>query len=98
LNSETYGKYFSIELNAQDGLALYIPIGFAHGFLTVEDNSIVNYAQTSCYSREHDAGIRYDSFEFKWGVSDPVMSERDVRFISFKNFSSPFTNPLGESL
>ena len=46
--SKTYKQHFSIELDAQEGKYLYIPKGFAHGFASLEDDSIVNYAQTSC--------------------------------------------------
>ena len=53
-NSATYGQYFDIELDEQKGQYLYIPKGFAHGFLSLEDGSIVNYAQTTCYAKDND--------------------------------------------
>lgn len=90
INSETYGKYFTTILNAEDGAALYIPRGFAHGFLSNEGGTIVNYAQTSCYSKDHDAGIRFDTFGFDWCVSDAIVSDRDKNFLSFSDFISPF--------
>lgn len=89
-NSESYGKYYSTVLNAKDGHALYIPRGFAHGFLALEDETIVNYAQTSCYSKEYDAGIRFDSFGFNWGIADPIISDRDMHFVAFKDFITYF--------
>jgi len=78
--SNTYNQYFNIELNEYDARYLYIPKGFAHGFLSLEDGSIVNYAQTSCYSKEHDSGIAYNSFGFEWGVKNPIISTRDLNF------------------
>lgn len=89
-SSETYGKCFSIELDDCKGRYLYIPKGFAHGFLSKEDDTIVNYAQTSGYSKEHDCGIAYDSIDFDWNIKEPVMSGRDLAFVALENFKSPF--------
>lgn len=89
-SSKTYGKAFSIELNAKEGKYLYIPVGFAHGFLSLEDGSITNYAQTSCYNKDCDSGIYYNSFGFDWQSESPICSGRDKTFIEFKEFKSPF--------
>ena len=89
-SSGTYGKCFSIELDDRKGEYLYIPKGFAHGFLSLEGGSVVNYAQTSCYSREHDAGIDAFSIPFDWGVEKPVRSGRDLMFEPLDQFNSPF--------
>lgn len=89
-NSESYGKSFSIELDDQKGQYLYIPKGFAHGFKTIEEGSIVNYAQTSCYNKEHDCGIAQDSIGFDWGLDDPIVSGRDLTFPKLIDFNSPF--------
>jgi dTDP-4-dehydrorhamnose 3,5-epimerase len=88
--SETYGKCFSVEMNSQRGQFLYIPKGFAHGFLSLEDNSIVNYAQTSCYSKEHDKGVDSLSIGFDWHVDNPIRSGRDLTFPKLADFNSPF--------
>ncbi|MBQ9230728.1 MAG: dTDP-4-dehydrorhamnose 3,5-epimerase family protein [Prevotella sp.] len=90
-NSATYGQSFNIELDDQKGQYLYIPKGFAHGFKTLEDGSIVNYAQTSCYDREHDCGIDAMSVGFDWGLENPIRSGRDLTFPSLKDFDSPFS-------
>lgn len=89
-HSKTYGKAFSIDLNDHDAKYLYIPKGFAHGFLSLEDGSICNYAQTSCYNKELDCGIDHNSFEFDWGVESPICSGRDVTFVKLADFKSPF--------
>lgn len=88
--SATYGRFFRTELDASRQHALYIPRGFAHGFLSEEEGTVVHYAQTSCYSQPHDAGIAYDSFGFDWGVEAPVVSDRDRTFGTLENFQSPF--------
>lgn len=88
--SATYGKCFSIELDDQKGQYLYIPKGFAHGFVSLEEGSIVNYAQTSCYSKDHDCGVDALSIGFHWGIKNPIRSGRDLTFESLKEFNSPF--------
>lgn len=86
--SETYGKYYNTKLSI--GKSLIIPKGFAHGFIALEDISIVEYNQTTEYSPEHDAGILYSSFGFDWNISNPIISARDLAFPSFASFKSPF--------
>jgi dTDP-4-dehydrorhamnose 3,5-epimerase len=88
--SATYGQCFSIELDDTKAQYLYIPKGFAHGFLSLEDGSIVNYAQTSCYSKDCDCGIAQNSIGFDWGISSPIVSGRDLTFERLENFKSLF--------
>lgn len=90
VGSPTYGKYFSCELSSENGKVLIIPKGLAHGFRSLEDNSIVTYMQTSCHAPDSDIGIRYDSFGFDWKCDFPIVSERDLSFKSFVEFNSPF--------
>ncbi len=88
--SESFGKYFTIKLTAREPIAVYIPVGFAHGFLSLEHNSIVTYMQNSCYDGDSDAGVKWDSFGLDWKVSNPIISERDLAFADFSKFNSPF--------
>ena len=90
-NSPTYGKFYSIELTADVAKCIYIPKGFAHGFISLEDDTCVHYLQTSCYNKECDRGIRYDSFGFDWSIENPILSERDLSHPRFEDFESPFT-------
>ena len=89
-NSPTYRQYFDIELDDQKGQYLYIPKGFAHGFLSLEEGSIVNYAQTSCYSKDNDCGIDSLSVGYDWGVANVIRSGRDLTFEKLSKFNSPF--------
>ena len=89
-NSKTYGKCFSIELDDLEGQYLYIPEGFAHGFVSLEDGSIVDYAQTTCYAKDNDCGIDATSIGFDWGVENPIRSGRDLTFEKLNDFNSPF--------
>lgn len=89
-NSATYGQYFDIELDDQKGQYLYIPKGFAHGFLSLEDGSIVNYAQTTCYSKDNGCGIDSLFVGYDWGVENVIRSGRDLTFEKLSVFNSPF--------
>lgn len=91
LGSPTYGRSLSFELSSQNRMMLYLESGLAHGFLSLEEHTIMTYMQTSCYSPKNDAGIRYDSFGFDWGKEDALLSERDRSFLMFNDFKSPFT-------
>ena len=89
-NSKTYGKLFSIELNAEDGKFIYIPKGFAHGFLSHEDGTVVHYLQTSCYNSKYDCGISYDSIGYNWNIENPIVSTRDLSHPKFTDFKTLF--------
>lgn len=89
-NSKTFGNYFISELNSVQRQGLYIGKGLAHGFLSLSDNSIVEYHTTSAYSAINENGIDFKSFGYDWGVSVPIISERDLSFLSFTDFNSPF--------
>ena len=65
-------------------LAILIPPGFAHGYLSLSDESIVSYLQTSVYNAAADTGVRFDSFDFKWPCTQPIVSERDLSLPMFK--------------
>ena len=89
--SSSYGQYDTIILNNTNKYVLYIPIGFAHGFLSLEDDSIIVYKTSSVYSQEHDQGIRWDSFGYNWPCDKPIISERDMNHPALsKSWESPF--------
>jgi dTDP-4-dehydrorhamnose 3,5-epimerase len=77
--SSTYLKYVSQELSALNNFALVIPEGFAHGFQTLEDNSIVHYTTSQKYSQEHERGIRYNDpdIDIDWPIEVTLISEKD---------------------
>lgn len=78
-DSPTFGRWFGMELSAEDHTMLYIPPGFAHGFITLSDIAQFFYKCTAEYSKEHEAGIRWDDprIAIRWPVSNVVISERD---------------------
>lgn len=89
--SPTFGKHFTAELNADQGLALYIPQGCAHGFCSLADNTIVTYLQTTEYAPNHDHGIRYNSFGCQWRTDgEPIISDRDLSFPALASWEPVF--------
>jgi len=78
--SPNYLKWVAIELSAENKLQLFIPKGFAHGFLTLTDNVEFVYKVDNFYSAEHDRSIRFDdpTIGVDWGISNPILSEKDL--------------------
>lgn len=89
-DSKTFGQYYAQELSAENHKAYYIPKGFAHGFKALTDDAITYYLVSSEYSKEHDTGILYNSFDFDWETDDPVISERDLSFPMLEDWTSVF--------
>lgn len=79
-SSKTYLKWYGVELSSENGYMLYIPKGFAHGFLVKSDYAYVYYKCDEEYSPSYDAGIRYDdpSINIQWGVTNPILSQKDL--------------------
>jgi dTDP-4-dehydrorhamnose 3,5-epimerase len=92
--SPTFGKYVSTELSSDTGHQVYIPIGFAHGFLTLEDDVVVMYKTSDYYSPAHDSGICWNDPDvaFPWPLKDTniITSEKDRQLPMLKEFVSPF--------
>ena len=88
-NSNTFGRSISVKLT-EFGRSVFIPKGCAHGFLTLSDTAIVVYMVSSVYNQSSDSGILWNSFGFDWGLTSPVLSERDKSFQAFTHFESPF--------
>ncbi|MCS7076209.1 MAG: dTDP-4-dehydrorhamnose 3,5-epimerase [Bacteroidia bacterium] len=91
-NSPTYGKYFGIELSAENHLMLWIPEGFAHGFSVLEDNTLFLYKCTNIYHRGTEGGILWNdpTLGIDWKVDNPIVSEKDKQLPTFDAFISPF--------
>lgn len=90
IGSPTYGKSIQIELSAQNYKAAYLPVGVAHGFAVLEENTCMIYLTSTVHSSDFDGGIRYDSFEHQWPFADAITSNRDLEFPALSDFESPF--------
>ncbi|MEZ4818076.1 MAG: dTDP-4-dehydrorhamnose 3,5-epimerase [Flavobacteriaceae bacterium] len=87
-NSETFGKSFSLELTAENGIQLFVPKGFAHGFVTLSETSIFCYKCDNFYDRASESGIIYNdaTLNLNWHLpqKDLIISEKDLRLPTFK--------------
>ena len=92
--SPSFGKYNSVELSADSGRQVYIPVGFAHGYVSLEDDVLVTYKVSKYYAPAHDRGIRWNDRDiaFPWPFNDSeiITSEKDRRLPFLKEFTSPF--------
>lgn len=86
-SSPTFGKHVAAKISAEDWNQIFVPIGFAHGFITLEPNTQVIYKVSAPYSPAHERGIRWNDPELgiDWGIDeqDAVLSERDRKHPSF---------------
>jgi len=92
VNSKTYGKYIIEELNEENHHQLFIPIGMAHGFLSLEDHTIFAYKCSNFYDRESERALKWNDpdLNIKWPISNPILSEKDENAKKFSSFVSPF--------
>lgn len=92
--SPTYGVYHSIKLSKENKKQVFIPKGFAHGFLVLSDTAIFSYKVDNFYSPEHDSGIRWNDkdLNIQWGLDENhvIVSEKDTKLPFFSQFDSPF--------
>lgn len=89
--SPSYGMVHKLRLSADKANAVYIPSGIAHGFCVLSQEARMIYKTTSGYSKDHDNGILYNSIDIDWPIESPIISSRDLSFLPFSNFQSPFT-------
>ena len=89
--SPTYGQWQGYELTAKNGHQLYVPVGFAHGFVTLEPDSEIVYKCTDYYAPETDGAVRWDSCGIDWPLSvGPILSDKDAIAPALADFDSPF--------
>ena len=90
--SSTYGEHYKIKLDTIDHKMLYLPEGFAHGFVTLEDNTIFSYKCTNFYHKPSEDCILWSDPDLKidWEVNNPILSEKDQLGKKFSSFASKF--------
>ena len=80
-DSLTFKKWLAVELSADNHKQIWIPSGFGHAFLTLEDHCEVQYKVTEFYYPEFDRAIAWNDPEInvEWGIKNPIISEKDTR-------------------
>lgn len=92
-SSPTYGQHYSVILTGENHRQFYIPEGFAHGFVALEDDSIFTYKCSQFYHKESEMSIRYNdpTLNIDWGLTEtPIMTEKDLCGVFFDQFNTPF--------
>ena len=87
-NSKTYGKYFSVVLSEKENSSLFIPEGFAHGFCSLSDNTLMHYKCTNYRDKKSEVGILWNDkdLKIKWPIKKPILSTKDKKNLYFKEF------------
>ena len=90
--SATYGKYFSVILSEQNKKMFWIPPGFAHGFLTLEDQTIFSYKCSENYNPSSEGSLLWNDpqLNIEWNIDEPIVSAKDQEAQAFTSFKSPF--------
>ena len=90
--SPTYGQHFSIVLSEENQLQFYIPVGFAHGFAALEEDTVFMYKCSNFYHKDFERSILFNDkdLNINWNVENPMVNDKDLLAINFKDFISPF--------
>lgn len=92
--SPSFGRWVALELSAERGEQIYVPVGFAHGFLTLEPDAEVHYKVSAEYSKDHELGLAWDdpTVAIRWPLdgADPVLSEKDRLQPRLQDLATPF--------
>ena len=90
--SPTYGKWESVKITEENKLMVWVPEGFAHGFLVLEDDTIFQYKCTGYYNAGSEDSILWndDQLGIDWGIQEPALSEKDEQAPLFADLRSPF--------
>jgi dTDP-4-dehydrorhamnose 3,5-epimerase len=90
LGSPTYGQWISFELDGTNPRALFIPKGTAHGYLVKSEFAIMQYKSSGVFDPKTDDAISYKSFSIAKDIVNPILSEKDIKAVSFQDFKNDF--------
>lgn len=90
--SPTYGQHMAVELSGENHRQLFIPEGFAHGFVALEDDTLFQYKCTNVYSKERERSILWNdpALGIDWGVENPIVSEKDQKHPLFADLEKDY--------
>ena len=86
--SSTFGKCFSINMSANDNISLYIPEGFAHGFCSLANDTVLYYKNSNYRNKKYETGILWNDkdLKIKWPTKKPIISSKDKKSLNFSKF------------
>ena len=89
-SSKTFGKHFKIILSDKNAKSIFIPSGFAHGFLGLENENIIYYLCTNYRSARHEVGLLWNDkdLKIKWSTKKPIISKKDKKNLKFSEFKN----------
>lgn len=90
--SRTYGAHFKYVLSGENKQQLFVPEGFAHGFLCLENNTILNYKCSAYYDPKSEKSIMWNDpeLDIDWGIENPILAKKDQLADNFSTFENPF--------
>ncbi len=95
--SKTFGQWVSVKLTDENKKQFWVPAGFAHGFVSLEDNTIFSYKCTNLYSKESESAIMWDDAHLnidwqlgQYGIREPIISDKDKENTTFCNIDKDF--------
>lgn len=90
--SSTYGQHFKHVLSGENKKQIFVPAGFAHGFLSLEDDTILSYKCSEYYHAKSEVSLIWNDpdFDIDWGITDPILTEKDRLAEKFVTFENPF--------
>jgi len=99
-DSSTFGKWYGLTLSEENRLALYVPKGFAHGYLTLTDNTSIHYMVSEYYTPSYESGVRWNdpAFEIEWPFTENlILSPKDERWEDFNIYTDGMIQSKGEN-
>ena len=86
--SKTFGKYLSLIMSDKDNFSLFIPSGFAHGFMCLSNNCVINYKCSNYRNKQSEKTLKWndENLNIKWPIKKPILSRKDSLGINFKDF------------
>ena len=91
-NSPTYGQHFAVELSEENKIVFWIPSGFAHGFVSLKDDTIFTYKCTGVYNKESEGALIWndEDLNIDWRLVNPLVSDKDIQAGNFNDFTTQF--------
>ena len=87
--SKTFGQFYTVELSEKENTSLYIPEGFAHGFCSLANNTLLHYRSTNYRDKNSEIGVKWNDkdLNINWNIKSPILSKKDNKNLNFKEIN-----------